>query len=237
VERPRLIDRKEYDMNKMLGFAVSSDDGTTWSEPTMLEGTFGHYIWRAATLGGKAYLCGRRKPGFDITAWASAATTSPSCSKAMTASSGRIAPTSGDGGDETAFSLRETTAACSPSDRNGRRQGSAPAALQAALTPTGIAARSTVPSAAAARRKWGEHVLVGGRHTTKENGAKTSLCWLIGDQLHEFAELPSGGDNSYPGFVELSPTKGLISWYSSHEKDEAGKTITAIYMAGLSLAR
>jgi hypothetical protein len=53
-------------MNKMLGFAVSSVDGTKWSEPTMLEGTFGHYIWRAATLDGKAYLCGRRKPGFDI---------------------------------------------------------------------------------------------------------------------------------------------------------------------------
>ena len=82
--------------------------------------------------------------------------------------------------------------------------------------------------------KWGEHVLVGGRHTTKEKGAKTSLCWLIGEQLHEFAELPSGGDNSSPGFIELSPTKGLISWYSSHEKDEAGKTITAIYLAELA---
>ena len=82
-----------------------------------------------------------------------------------------------------------------------------------------------------------EHILVGGRHTTKEMGAKTSLCWLAGDQLHEFAELPSGGDNSYPGFVALSPARGLVSWYSSHEKDESGKTITAIYMAELNLAR
>ena len=32
----------------------------------MLEGTFGLYIWRAATFGGKAYLCGRRKPGYEI---------------------------------------------------------------------------------------------------------------------------------------------------------------------------
>ena len=76
---------------------------------------------------------------------------------------------------------------------------------------------------------------MGGRHS-KDGGAKTSLCWLIGDQLHEFAELPSGGDNSYPGFVELSPTKGLISWYSSHEKDGDGKTITAIYLAELNLS-
>ena len=30
----------------------------------MLEGTYGHYVWRAATLGDKAYLCGRRKRHF-----------------------------------------------------------------------------------------------------------------------------------------------------------------------------
>lgn len=52
--------------------------------------------------------------------------------------------------------------------------------------------------------------------------------------LQEFAELPSG-DNSYPGFVALSPTRALVSYYSSHEKDGAGKTIIAIYMAELSL--
>ena len=34
--------------------------------------------------------------------------------------------------------------------------------------------------------------------------SKTSLYWLINDRLVEFAELPSGGDNSYPGLVELS---------------------------------
>jgi len=32
-----------------------------------------------------------------------------------------------------------------------------------------------------------------------------------------------------------NPSKGLVSWCSSHEKDEAGKTITAIYVAELSL--
>ena len=48
--------------------------------------------------------------------------------------------------------------------------------------------------------------------------------------------MPSDGDNSYPGFVELSPTRGLISWYSSHEKDAAGKTMTAIYLAALAVA-
>jgi hypothetical protein len=61
------------------------------------------------------------------------------------------------------------------------------------------------------------------------------MCWLVGDQLHEFAELPSGGDNSYPGFVELSPTRAFMSWYSSHERDANGKTVTAIYMADLEI--
>ena len=83
--------------------------------------------------------------------------------------------------------------------------------------------------------KWGAHILVGGRHQIQDRGPKTSLGWLIGDKFHEFVELPSGGDNSYPGFVELSSTKGLISWYSSHEEDEGGKTITAIYMSELVL--
>mgnify|MGYP000846230781 CR=1 FL=1 len=80
-----------------------------------------------------------------------------------------------------------------------------------------------------------EHVHMSGRCTTKEKGSKTSLGWLIGDKFQEFAELPSGGDNSYPGFVELSPTRCLVSWYSSHEKDVAGQTITAIYMADLAI--
>jgi hypothetical protein len=52
--------------------------------------------------------------------------------------------------------------------------------------------------------KWGDRLVVGGRKTTSDKGPKTSLCWLVGDELREFAELPSGGDNSYPGFVELS---------------------------------
>ena len=57
------------------------------------------------------------------------------------------------------------------------------------------------------------------------------------DKLQEFAELPSGGDTSYPGFVALSPIQAIMSWYSSHEKNTEGKSITAIYMADLQIAR
>lgn len=68
----------------------------------------------------------------------------------------------------------------------------------------------------------------------KARKPKTVLYWLKkDDSLEQVATLPSGGDNSYTGFIELSPDKGLLSWYSSHEKDENGKTITAIYLADL----
>jgi hypothetical protein len=68
-----------------------------------------------------------------------------------------------------------------------------------------------------------------------DKGPMTSMCWLVNDQLHEFAELPSGGDNSYPGFVEIGPNRALVSWYSSHEKEANGKSITAIYLADLEM--
>ena len=84
--------------------------------------------------------------------------------------------------------------------------------------------------------KWGNRYVVGGRKSTTEHGPKTSLCWLVDDRLHEFAELPSGGDNSYPGFVELMPNRALVSYYSSHQRDASGKEITAIYLAELAIA-
>ena len=82
--------------------------------------------------------------------------------------------------------------------------------------------------------KWHGHYVVGGRKTGRGK-ATTALWWLIDDHLYELANLPSGGDNSYPGFIELSPKKAVVSWYSSHEKDAQGKTITAIYLADLEI--
>ena len=52
------------EMNRQLGYAVVTADGRTWSDPIMLEGTYGHFIWRAAEYNGVAYLCGRRKREF-----------------------------------------------------------------------------------------------------------------------------------------------------------------------------
>jgi len=72
--------------------------------------------------------------------------------------------------------------------------------------------------------KWQGHDLAGGRKTIGGK-AVTALDRLAGNRLHQIAELPSGGDNSYPGFVELGPNRALVSYYSSHERDKSGKTI------------
>ena len=65
---PTTLPRKDYDLNKHLGYAVWSSDGQHWNSPVMLEGTFGHYIWRASSHGVKAFLCGRRKVEFELSA-------------------------------------------------------------------------------------------------------------------------------------------------------------------------
>ena len=82
---------------------------------------------------------------------------------------------------------------------------------------------------------WNGRFLVGGRRKLPGGSAVTALYWLDGERLEELAVLPSGGDNSYPGFVALDRRRGLVSYYSTHEKDAAGKPITAIYLADLSV--
>ena len=231
---PGTIEPKDYDMNKMLGFAVSSADGAKWSDPVMLEGTFGLYIWRAAASGDKAYLCGRRKPGYDIGPKGEGEKIQ---SLMLESDDGLIWKKRGyfseTAGDETAFLFERDGSLLAI----GRHGGGKNAQLIRSKPPYAEWDRKSLdrPVGGPLVVKWGENIIVGGRKTTKDKGAKTSLYWLVGDQLQEFAEFPSGGDNSYPGFIALSPTRALISYYSSHEKDAAGKTITAIYMAELTI--
>lgn len=222
-----------YDMNQHLGYAVWSEDGTEWHGPRMLEGTYGHYIWRAATDGQRAYLCGRRKQGFAETT--SRAERDPLVESALLVSDdGLVWKTQGlfqsDFGDETAFVFEENGAILAVARSAGGRDAQIcrAAAPYATFERTDLDRYIGGPLLA----KWGDQYLVGGRQT---NGrpARTSLYWLADDQLHEFATFPSSGDNSYPGFVELSGNRALVSYYSSHEKDDSGKTITAIYLAVL----
>ena len=53
---------------------------------------------------------------------------------------------------------------------------------------------------------------------------------------HAKHDVRSGGDCSYPGFVQLAPGRALVSYYSSHEgKGALGGPPAAIYLADLSL--
>ena len=224
----------DYDLNQHLGYAAWSRNGVQWQSPVMLEGTFGHYIWRAGACEGRAYLCGRRKKEFAMTPKGEG----PMVESALLESE--------DGliwrkrtlfqeveGDETAFQF-EADGSILAIGRRGR----ANAQLLRSQKPYTEWERKDLDRyiGGPLLARWGDHYMVGGRKTMGDAGPKTSLCWLVNDRLHEFAELPSGGDNSYPGFVELSPSRALVSWYSSHERDTDNRTVTAIYLADLEIA-
>ncbi len=223
----------QRDLNEHLGYAAWSEDGTQWHGPTMLEGTYGHYIWRAATDGTTAFLCGRRKREFVR---AASADDDPLIQSALLESDdGLVFRRRGlfqeTFGDETAFLFEEDGQLLAVARSGGGRN----AQVIRAQPPYTEFSRTDLDRYIGGPliKKWNENYLVGGRKMISP--ARTSLYWLVDDALHEFAELPSGGDNSYPGFVQLNHNRALISYYSSHEKDDTGKTITAIYLAELEL--
>jgi hypothetical protein len=59
------------------------------------------------------------------------------------------------------------------------------------------------------------------------------ICTLVAGKLEDLCELPAGGDCSYPSIIQLCPGCVLVSYYSSHEKDDKGKEIANIYLAEL----
>lgn len=224
---------EDYGFNQHLGYAIWSRDGRDWSDPIMLEGTYGHYIWRAAAHGGKVYMCGRRKREFAETA------------RSYREDVECVMLESDDGlvwrkhslfqtmkGNETAFLFEpdgEVVAVARFTVDNSQLCRSEPP--YSTWQRTDLHHYIGGPLLA----KWGGRYLVGGRNSARP--PKTTLYWLLGDRLQQLAELPSGGDNSYPGFVAHSDSRGLISWYSSHERDDSGNTITAIYLADLEIAK
>ena len=223
--------RDEYDLNKHLGYAAWTLDGQQWQSPVMLEGTFGHYIWRAATYGKKAYLCGRRKHEFDVTPRGEPRSVE---SLMLESDDGLIwrkravfQPTDGD---ETAF-LFDQDGAILGVGRRGRGHAQLLRSRPHTTDWNRVGLDRYIGGPLLAR--WGDRTIVGGRNITPDQQSVTAMYWLEGNRLVEFAELPSGGDTSYPGFIALSPTHAITSWYSTHENDSNGKRMTAIYMADL----
>ena len=230
-------DDSPRDLNDHLGYGARSGDGRTWDGPWQLEGTYGHYIWRAAAHGGRAYLCGRRRCGFAARCENE---TSPELIEAglLASDDGRVWWLAGlfaeQYGNETAF-LFEPDGAIVAIARGGP---SLPARVCRSQPPYREWSRTdldrTVGGPLLAR--WEGHYLVGGRDSLDPENPRTALYWLVDDQLREAVELPSGGDNSYPGFVPLGPGRGLLSFYSSHEGSGTAQAPSTIYLAELSLA-
>lgn len=230
------LPREEYDLNLHLGYAVHTADGGEWSEPTQLEGTFGHYIWRAAAHGDKAYLCGRRKRDYTNDVGGSGGV--KILEAAMLESDDGIvwkyhSLFQPEFGNETAFLFEEDGSLLSLSRCKGnlaQLSRTAPPWKEKELIDISLYVGGPLLT------KWGDRYLVGGRRTTEE-GPRTTLYWLKENELKPFLELPSDGDNSYPGFVEHDDGSGLVSWYSTHEKDKEGNPITAVYLADIALTK
>ncbi|MBL9209595.1 MAG: exo-alpha-sialidase [Opitutaceae bacterium] len=222
--------------NAHFGYGTSTADGTAWTPAQPLEGTYGHYVWRAAASGDRAYLIGRRFRGHM-------------------AVSGRATMESALLESDDGFRWRFRSL-IQETDGNETALHFEPDGTLLALCRTSadhaVLARSRPPYETWSRTqldgylggpmlaRWGDRYLVGGRRrlpappTAKGPGQGiTTLLWLSGERLEKIAELPSSGDNSYPGFVALDDRRGLLSWYSTHEKDADGKPITAIYVADL----
>lgn len=229
-----MTEAKERDVNDHLGFCAWSEDGKTWHGPRMLDGTHGYYIWRAATHDGTAYLNGRRIRDFEVVpgraepaeymeSWLL-----HSPDGFTFAPLGLIQPSLGD---ETALLFEEDGSLLAVARMAGR-----PAQLCRAEPPYTEWSRVDLDSLLGGPllAKWGDRYLVSGRKRVGNAPAVTALYELVGDRLQEIAELPSGGDNSYPGFVALSATEGLLSYYSSHEGSGTGLAPSAIYLARLS---
>lgn len=224
---------KHYDMNELLGYAAWTADGRQWHSPVMLEGTYGHYVWRSAAYSGRAYLCGRRKHEFVKTQTRSER--DPIVESALLESDDglvwkKVGLFQQKYGDETAFLFEKDGSLLAVARSGGGRN----AQVCRSRPPYHHWERTDLDRYIGGPLlvKWQAHYLVGGRKTIGGK-AVTTLYWLAGDRLHQIAEIPSGGDNSYPGFVELGPSRALISYYSSHQRDPSGKTITAIYLAEL----
>ena len=224
------------DPNDMLGHAAWTADGSQWHGPHSTSGTSGHYVWRAASFGGRAYLCGRRRQGM-------APTLSPEdreigIEAALLRSDDGLSWESvglfrESYGNETAF-LFEPDGSIVAIHRG---RGPVPAEVCRSRPPYLVWSRrglgQNVGGPLLAR--WGGQLLVGGRDYGNADRPRTSLWWLDDDMLTKVATLPSGGDTSYPGFVDLGEGRAIVSYYSSHEGSGTSLAPSAIYLAKIAL--
>ena len=203
-----LVDPTDWhstDLNDHQGYAAWTEDGTSWQGPAPLDGTHGYYIWRAGARGDTAYLigrCVRDWPGCRI---------ARRCATPKPAAQERRRGALGTRRAHPAAVWRRDRLQFEPDGSSSHRPWRVSSAGQVPPVPPYTEWRRVARTqhrradARALRRRY----LVGGRRTIDPAKPRTVLYWLEDDALQEVAELPSGGDNSYPGFVALSPTRGL----------------------------
>ena len=223
------------DINDHLGFGAWTDDGAGWHGPVPLEGTYGHYIWRAAAFGDRAYLCGRRRRHFVPI---------PERGENRELIEATLLE-SDDGlvwryrtlfteeyGDETSFLFEEDGSITALV----RGHGSCQARICRSKPPYDDWSRVELDRNVGGPLlvRWGDGYLIGGRKTIEPDKPRTTLYWLVDDRLEQALELPSDGDNSYPGFVDMGGDRALLSYYSSHEDPKRPES-SSIYLADLSL--
>ena len=212
----RPLVKNKFELNDHIGVAVATKDGETWTKPRMLEGTHGHYIWRAVSQENTAYLCARRVRNF--------VRTKTRRQRAHLTEQALLVSDDGwtwkyhglvqsEYGNETAYLIEEDGSLLGIA-----RNGGGPAQIVRSQPPfTKFELLNLArPLGGPLLKKWNEHYLVGGRNTLYGK-RECGLYWLADERLFPALTLPSGGDCSYPGFVQLDERRALVSWYSSHE--------------------
>jgi hypothetical protein len=231
----KLGDPNYRDIGNHLGYCGWTNDGIQWNGPKAMESTRGYYIWRAAAYGDTAYLNGRRaKPG---------TVTIASTSKNLDIEACLLS--SRDGFDWRLTSVLPDTA------RNEIALSFEPDGTLTALARGWQSEQAHLLSAEPPYTEWSGHILdrqiggpflsrwndrllAGGRISRPDDTRVTMLFELQDGTLHSIAELPSGGDTSYPGFVAIDDSTAILSYYSSHEGSGTNRAPSSIYLARLS---
>ncbi len=240
-ETPRLrsssdeILSQDFELNTQLGYCVYTDGDGSWYGPRSIEGTYGHFVWRAAAYDGRAYLVARRKRDFVQTVGYEEAR--PVMEGVLLASDDGFAFHTVSiiqecNGNETAIAFEEdgTLLAVARTSRSGAADlyRAAPPYIQWEKTPLPYFLGGPMLV------RWGTDWLVGGRRPYGEGAPKTALYWLDDDTLVHAGDLPSGGDTGYPSFVPSSDTAGLLAYYSSHQGSGNKLPPASIYVADLA---
>lgn len=201
-----------YNVNYHLGYMVSTTDGVNWSPPLVMQGTMGMYIWRPLLVNDRVYLtCRKNPPGADSEGAHTESWLLSSFDCKNWKLDFRIQDVEGD--------------ECAPLLINqaemlilGRRFND----LNSSLIRVNIQNKTVntiqldYSVGGPLMFRLGGRVYVSGRKIVQGLQPITVVWELIDGRMIELFQLPSIGDNGYPGFVPTHSSGGLLSYYSSH---------------------